>query len=294
MSENINASFLHTIKAPSLNSADYANGIAQAFENIDANFKTLANQDFVKGETGKSIKIEPVSLYDATKNEVETPYTYLSEYGCKIVDAILKKYDGNKLNDININGNTITFVDYLKDKYAQILMVFDEEQDEYVSSMYYIFLDKRFNHENMGNMSDDDKEKYDNIVDASCVLVYNGETFDVLTNVFPTLYYQQGTGFCWKINGKETGMPIQGIEGRPGKDKDLRFQIVKGKLIENNKYEITHIFAEYDGFIETNNINKLINISDYHNCSSLICVENNGKINYYFGLLNYDENNSVL
>ena len=298
MSENTNANFLHTIKAPSLNSADYANGIAKAFENIDANFKTLANQDFVKGETGKSIKIVDVLLYDATKNDVETPYTYLSEYGCKIVDSILNTYDGNKLNDININGNTITFVDYLKDKDAKILMICDEEQDEYVSSMYYIFYDARFNNEYLGTLTSEQLKQYDELVDASCVLVYNGETseFDVLTNTFPTLYYQQGTGFCWKINGKETGMPIQGIEGRPGKDKDLRFQIVKTSQSKFNegKYEITDIFVYYEGMKDANywysTTQTDINISDYNNCSALICVENNGKINYYFGLLGYENN----
>lgn len=301
MSENTNANFLHTIKAPSLNSADYANGIAQAFENIDANFKTLANQDFVKGETGKSIKIEPVLLYEQANDKAEIPYTYLSEYGCKIVDAILNKYDyKNQLNDININGNIITFVDYLKNENAKILMVYDEEQKKVVSSMYYIFYDARFNNESLGTLTSDELEQYDELTDASCVLVYNGETetFDVLTNAFPTLYYQRGTGFCWKINGQETGMPIQGIEGRPGKDKDLRFQIVKTtQSIDDGKCEITHVFVYSEGMKELASDSTTmtdINISEYNNCSALMCVENNNKINYYFGLLEYDENENKL
>jgi hypothetical protein len=68
---------------------------------------------------------------------------------------------------------------------------------------------------------------YDNIRDASCILVYdstendNAGGFKILENAFPTVYYERGVGLCWKINGNNTGLPVQGIPGRAGIDAKL-------------------------------------------------------------------------
>ena len=55
---------LISIIAPQLSDTQYGQSVVTQFENIDRNFKTLANHDFVKGEDGKSVKvIDPHILF---------------------------------------------------------------------------------------------------------------------------------------------------------------------------------------------------------------------------------------
>ena len=67
---------LKKIVAPSLNQSNYAENLSGTFDNIDKNFATLANYDFIKGESGKSIRIEEVSFFNEDGE--------LNEYGKKI------------------------------------------------------------------------------------------------------------------------------------------------------------------------------------------------------------------
>ena len=54
---------LHRIVIPELTSAEFASGLQNAFININKNFALLANADFVKGESGESVKIQDFCLY---------------------------------------------------------------------------------------------------------------------------------------------------------------------------------------------------------------------------------------
>ena len=55
------------IEAPELTSTEYAQGLEQVFDNINNNFQTLSNHEFIKGETGNSVYVRPVSLYENDK-----------------------------------------------------------------------------------------------------------------------------------------------------------------------------------------------------------------------------------
>ena len=66
--ENISQETLLTVPltdivAPSLNDVNYASALNNVFENINNNFKTLANHEFVKGDKGKSVEIVPTSFF---------------------------------------------------------------------------------------------------------------------------------------------------------------------------------------------------------------------------------------
>ena len=59
MSNTINNQIpLTQIIAPSLSDVNYASGLNDVFDNINDNFSTLSNHDFIKGESGTSVKIQ--------------------------------------------------------------------------------------------------------------------------------------------------------------------------------------------------------------------------------------------
>ena len=110
MSETLNNQIeLITISAPALNTAEYGNDLNQVFTNINDNFATLANHDFVKGESGTSVEIKTDSFFneDGSLNDLGKKLQYCINTISKIPD----EYSPVQTNA----GQSIGVFDYFND-----------------------------------------------------------------------------------------------------------------------------------------------------------------------------------
>jgi hypothetical protein len=273
------------ITAPSLTDSNYGKSLEDVFKNINNNFAIVANHDFIKGATGDSVKIESI-LFTETNSSIKTNYRDLAK------QCIKNKYKTEtesgdalpaQLGDIkDTDGNTITVWDNfdrdIDNRTAKLSMIYSIDlADDGVtqikvpqSSLYYVFLDGRFANNKLSKI---DESKFQNIVDASCILVYDGQTndFKILDNAFPTIYYESGYGLCWKINGNASGIPVQGAPGRDGldtklfivKSEDAPRKIGAEDTSKLYDVEIDSIFNGRDGYSDINsylteNINEIV------------------------------------
>lgn len=280
---------LKKIVAPSLNQSNYAESLSGTFDNIDKNFATLANYDFIKGESGESIRIEEVSFFNEDGE--------LNEYGKKIHKYFDDNFSEDITKDITVNGVTISlFENFTPEKAGNLFLItttYNDVDDTSipVASLYYVFLDGRFSN---GKFAKDkvEEEIYNDIEDLSCILIYDKDTaeFKSLNNAFPTIYYEKNVGLCWKVNGNETGMPVKGQRGDDGKDAMLYFVkcertesdediYVKSKVVGIYNYPVTIPIED----LSDNDKQEL------NNCSSLILLEDGTKNYMYFGQLMYED-----
>lgn len=298
MSNTINNQIpLTQIIAPSLSDVNYASGLNDVFDNINDNFSTLSNHDFIKGESGTSVKIQEDKFFNEDGS--------LTVLGKKLQYCILSlsNNEDEYADVIDGEGNHITVFDYFKANPGVLYMIYNTVNDVNIqtpvaiSSLYYVFLDGRYATTKMGMI---DESQYTNIKDFSCVLVYDANIksivddkevnggFKALTTAFPTIYYESNIGLCWKVNGNGTGIPVQGVPGRNGLDTNL--QIVKGsspKKTESNQIvsNITSLYGLYDGFIE---FDPNEDYSYLHGKAALILTPNVNTANdnsFYFGML---------
>ena len=270
-----NGTNIVNIKVPNLNSAEYAQGLEQVFDNINNNFQTLANHEFIKGDTGNSVFIKNELIYDSLSES----YT---DIGKQIKSTI---YNGEDiLPSITINNNVFNWDDNLKSSSINMLVSIDNHEtnytENYVSSLYFVFLDGRFINTNQNfKLGDMPAENYEGIEDLSCVIVYENGKFTKLSNAFPTIYYEKGYGLCWKLNGGKTGMPVKGLPGNDGKNAQIT--IVKAENQSNTapgefkKVNITHIFEPVSGMIDVSDIEDL---KEYSGISALVLCEINNNI----------------
>lgn len=282
---------LHRIVIPELTSAEFASGLQNAFININKNFALLANADFVKGESGESVKIQDNSFFNEDGS--------INTLGLKL-KACIKNGVSDELIDVhytdeNGGAHTISVWDNFTPANAgTIQMIYSQVNDNALptplSSLYYVFLDARYANNVIGAITRDDEHasQYANLKDMSCILVYDkdvsvtieqdGNTYTVtggfkmLTNAFPTVYYESGVGLCWKINGANTGIPVQGLPGRDGKNATT--SIVKCSNVEKSEYniifgEVTHIHNNFNGY---QLIDSTTDITKYNNNAALVLV----------------------
>lgn len=298
MSNTINNQIpLTQIIAPSLSDANYASGLNDVFDNINDNFSTLSNHDFIKGESGTSVKIQEDKFFNEDGS--------LTILGKKLQYCILSLSNNeDEYSDVNASETEkINIFDYFKANPGVLYMVYNTVNDVNtqtpvaISSLYYVFLDGRYATTKIGKI---DESQYTSIKDFSCVLVYDANIksivdgkevdggFKALTTAFPTIYYESNVGLCWKVNGNGTGIPIQGVPGRNGLDTNL--QIVKGEAPEKTESNqivsnITSLYGLYDGFIE---FDLEEDYSYLHGKAALILAPNEDTANdnsFYFGML---------
>ena len=282
---------LHRIVIPELTSAEFASGLQNAFININKNFALLANADFVKGESGESVKIQDNSFFneDGSINTLGLKLKACIESGVsdELIDVHYTDEDGG--------AHTISVWDNFTPANAgTIQMIYSQVNDNTsptpVSSLYYVFLDARYANNVIGTITRDDEEasQYAILKDMSCILVYDKDVsvtieldgnnytvnggFKILSNAFPTVYYESGVGLCWMINGANTGIPVQGLPGRDGKNAIT--SIVKCSNVEKSEYniifgEVTHIHNNFNGY---QSINSFADITKYDNNAALVLV----------------------
>ena len=215
------------IQVPELSNTQYAEGLSDAFDNINNNFTTLANHDFVKGDAGTSVSIVEKNVYDTAGKE----YTNLGE---KLINAIKNGYESSAYSEIDDTA----FDKNLKNANIKLHMIKDGNGD-YISSLYFVFLDARYARADLATATEEARQSssntenteqnnpYSSAVDLSCILVYdktannNVGGFVRLKNAFPTMYYVPGTGMCWKLYGEATGIPVAGLPGQKGQSSSI-------------------------------------------------------------------------
>ena len=291
------------ITAPTIGEAGYADGLNKTFENIDANFATLSNYDFIKGESGTSVNIKETPFYINDPDNAEKKK--LSYYGQLLKDYITSLETNGDQSDVLLADGTVLniFDNFTEDTAGSIYMVYNTENDfttasTPVSSLYYVFLDGRYAPKNAKIA---EEAAYDTLglKDFSCIVVYDGSLtdengyvtggFKSLQNAFPTIYFEQGVGLCWKINGSHTGLPVKGIPGKDGSNATL-YIVQADEIIESEQVgistecEISGIYESYDGYIP---INDYGDVSHLNNQSALILTKdpNSDKNLFYFGKL---------
>ena len=256
-------SLINDIIAPELSQSGYGAGIKNVFEQIDANFKILGNQDFVKGDQGWSIGHNELYI-TYTKNNA----TYFTKEGIDVLNAIIKEitdqqyeYQDDVLEHQNIKTvkTWLDTIDALKsvnkvvdDKTINVSLIDSIVPGDLFNEIYvydptkpddsytigatndYVFKDRRFVVE-----MDHYDEAYSSLYDCSGTVhlqVYEevdpdtgiktlAKKFVVIQNA-PTLYFDTNVqAFCWRIGGQNTGLIAQGPKGDSG--QSATFYIVE-------------------------------------------------------------------
>ena len=257
---------------PSLNDVTYGETIAKNFEIINDNFKRLSSIDFIKGSPGTSVFIEEIDLLEEE--------SWRDALKASII-AMEEKLGGT--NEIDNENTRFSILDKNPGKLYMIYEQTPELNDKkYISSLPYVFLDGRFANKNLTEKADQYAKEYSKMVDYSCVLNFSTNSegdgeFVVLQN-FPTLYYDRNLGFCWNVNGQETGISAQGPKGIDGNDGELF--IVKAD--ENNNFKVVSVMDVLSGgWVD---VKEHININKRKSAAAIVVPTNsiqNGNLKEY-------------
>ena len=257
---------------PSLNDVTYGETIARNFEIINDNFKRLSSIDFIKGSPGTSVFIEEIDLLEEA--------SWRDALKASII-AMEEKLGGT--NEIDNENTRFSILDKNPGKLYMIYEQTPELNDKkYISSLPYVFLDGRFANKNLTEKADQYAEEYSKMVDYSCVLNFSTNSegdgeFVVLQN-FPTLYYDRDLGFCWNVNGQETGISAQGPKGIDGNDGEL-FIV---KVDENDNFKVVSVMDVLSGgWVDVKNH---ININKRESAAAIVVPINpipNGNLKEY-------------
>ena len=257
---------------PSLNDVTYGETIAKNFEIINDNFKRLSSVDFIKGAPGTSVFIEEIDLLEEA--------SWRDALKASII-AMEEKLGGT--NEIDNENTRFSILDKNPGKLYMIYEQTPELNDKkYISSLPYVFLDGRFANKNLTEKADQYAEEYSKMVDYSCVLNFSTNSegdgeFVVLQN-FPTLYYDRDLGFCWNVNGQETGISAQGPKGIDGNDGELF--IVKAD--ENDNFKVVSVMDVLSGgWVD---VKEHININKRESAAAIVVPINpipNGNLKEY-------------
>ena len=257
---------------PSLNDVTYGETIAKNFEIINDNFKRLSSVDFIKGSPGTSVFIEEIDLLEEE--------SWRDALKASII-AMEEKLGGT--NEIDNENTRFSILDKNPGKLYMIYEQTPELNDKkYISSLPYVFLDGRFANKKLTEKADQYAEEYSKMVDYSCVLNFStnsedGGGFVVLQN-FPTLYYDRNLGFCWNVNGQETGISAQGPKGIDGNDGELF--IVKAD--ENDNFKVVSVMDVLSGgWVD---VKEHININKRKSAAAIVVPTNsiqNGNLKEY-------------
>lgn len=267
MSTN-NTVLLHDVTIPALNSVGYADGLHSALESIENNESLLANRDFIKGDRGDSVDIEKIDLSHQEHQELF---------------ELLKSTIKGGLDPQPIGG--VSWDSLLgTDLYVINKTEIENGVERYVpiSSLYYTFVDGRFVNDNVGNLSAED---FADESDLSCILVYEDGKFKKLNNIFPNMYFEDGHGLCWMVNGQRTGLPVQGVPGKDGRNSDILIVKVKANVVdENGKGEVEETWNKLGNWTTIEDKESM----DGYSCFALAPTEE-GSTSFYAGKLTYED-----
>lgn len=195
-----------------INSADYGSQLNDRLDAIDANFKSIITYDYLRGNDGVSVGVEPWVVNITTTDITEK--THIDA----IVTAISSLADNwDKLDHLTQTNIILEIKKYLNGKTIYLVK---KTSGELVSSLPFVYIDYRY--ELVRSTPDKDLQvMFKDVRDLSCVICYN-ETFKAVQS-FPTIYWDSSitTGedsgdLCWMINGEKTGLTCRGPQGANG------------------------------------------------------------------------------
>lgn len=201
---------LKQIQAPSLTSVEYGKNIKEQFENINSNFRRVANADFVSGKKGSSIYYDNLPLMIFNNDGYD--FTGLGKRMIEDITNVSINWDSNDIScdwdytrhdftddfyNRNLNlkyvtyqdyenvTHSITFYDYIKTN-INITVLYtlkdtedvtgntiddDHNRDYICSPQIYTFLDQRYaNTEEQGGIN---SARFEDREDVSCLLILN-------------------------------------------------------------------------------------------------------------------------
>jgi predicted amidophosphoribosyltransferase len=250
---------------PALNSVGFADNLDEVFDNIKDNFRLLSTSDFNKGDKGDSVDIEKIDL-----NEYPELFELLKS-------TITGGLDPQPIGGVSWDSLLGT------DLYIINKTVIENGVERYVpiSSLYYTFVDGRFVNDNVGNLSAED---FGDESDLSCILVYEDGEFKKLSNIFPNMYFEDGHGLCWMVNGQRTGLPVQGVPGKDGRNSDILIVRVKDNYVDKDgKGEVEETWNKLGNWTTIDDKESM----DGYSCFALAPTEE-GSTAFYAGKLTYE------
>ena len=282
---------LTRITVPAITDTRYIEGMADAFDKINDNFKKIASLPFLQGVQGDSYQLEEYKIW----NDNWT----ITEDGKVLLDSIF-----GKDVTIDVNGNIKnTFTDIRKnidqelDGVSPLDFFVAEDENTIINNALYFYVIK----DDTGNVIEKQLGQYYYFVDGRLKKignVYNGDILDVSLDGFndytgfyqykynpksynqsylkveilPSIYYDQNKNdICWKFNGNETGISAIGVKGADGKDADLL--IVK---VTANENDCTGVVVAMINPISGNTAEYkwIENQEDFKAGKALICIQN--------------------
>ena len=279
---------LETIKAPNLLNANFGANVKQQFDNINSNFQKLSNYDFTKGEPGENIMLyqidmnNPKNSFDKSvinnlklslrnyANNQNDAWDSVNKAWSGIADKFTNNVQVNLFGENGENKNDILSSDFKDRKLQLIIQKQPGTKDEdltnlnIISSLPFVFLDKRFHHKGLSDtiieINNLNSNIFDDAVDLSCVCYAESDGVFKLVNTFPTLYYDEIVGdFCWRWQGNETGIVANGPRGAKGDTSNIVIAqydgtgsgqaTITGFMIDSNVCKVPQNFDNEEGKI---------------------------------------------
>ena len=229
---------LKNITAPTLSSTSYGTDISTVFDNIDENFKTVGNYDFIKGQQGNSIHIEYVNikktvsgspdsieilgndLYKALTKSIEKficDYNNISSAGSGS-GVVVAEVIANSLRSIG----TYEWDSWVDDVRVPLIVsenTINKTKEYICSAAVVLFSDARFSSTSLGK----NYSKFgSDMIDTTCYInfirnKYTNEWECQINTNYPRLKFKNNA-FYWEVNGSETAIRSTGVQGENGKD----------------------------------------------------------------------------
>lgn len=240
MADELKQSQLARIVAPAITDVKYAEGMADAFDKINDNFKKIASLPFLQGVQGDSYQLEEYSIWE----DDNMGNWILTEDGKVLLNSIFGRdvtVDGNYFEEIKSNIGEeldgVSPIDFFGSGSGKPLhntlyfYVIKDDANNVIEKQlgqFYYFIDARL--KNIGKVYGDETLSVFNDYTGFYQYRYNPKSYDqkyLRIDILPSIYYDRDKNdLCWKFNGNETGISAIGIEGQSGKDADLSIVLV--------------------------------------------------------------------
>lgn len=234
MNDIVNNLELIPIESVSLSESEVGKNINDRFSNIDRNFQSIIDSEYLKGQTGDGIYTKECSF----------------EKGSSVGLGIYKSDQSQELTSGGlyelISNRILTGVEYSNPlsngriPEGKIVLIYQNNDGKNIlkSSLPYVFIDKVY----LESLRVEDKNGLNPNADLSCILYFENNDF-VKSSTIPKIYYDKDAAtFCWNINGMETGLPAQGprgIGGKPG--TSVYYAKCENK---NGNYQLTSVYEQ--------------------------------------------------
>lgn len=227
-----------------LSESKVGKNINERFSNIDKNFQTIINSEYLKGQTGDGIYAKECSFDKDSKGGLgiykgDQLLTSGKLYQL-ISECILTGVEYSQLSNERIPKGKIVLI------YQNV-----DDRNILISSLPYVFIDEAY----LSGLRAEGKPNPNE--DLSCIVYFENGNFIKSSNI-PKIYYNNDAAtFCWKINGIPTQLPAQGPKGDDGK-QGLSIYYAECEY-NKQQYKLTSIFDPENGkYVDTPDITSTV------------------------------------